>query len=262
MKSNCTFPILLLSISSRVLCQPAVTNVQPVIPQEPSIMAVLIDKYQQGGPIMWMLAALSVIAFAFALERIIVLVVQGHKLSPSGFLKVLENTLAIKDKTSMQKVEGLTAYCEKRGGVTSVVMLEAMDKWKQAVKQGFPPLELKSWIQTAVDEKSLVATPVLEARLGALANIAGISPLIGLLGTVTGMIMSFDKMAESQGGARPDELAGGISVALITTAGGLIVAIPVLLIHGLIKAWIDNRINQIEEAALVLVDELVQLTKD
>ncbi|MBD3242141.1 MAG: MotA/TolQ/ExbB proton channel family protein, partial [Chitinivibrionales bacterium] len=70
-------------------------------------------------------------------------------------------------------------------------------------------------------------------------------------------IQAFEVMASAAGGAKPDELAGGISVALITTATGLIIAIPVLIIYNGIKANIENYVMLVEEAAIHLVDTLI-----
>lgn len=95
----------------------------------------------------------------------------------------------------------------------------------------------------------------LERFVGALSTIAAITPLLGLLGTVLGMIKVFTVITTS-GVGNPGELAGGISQALITTAAGLSVAIPTLIFHRLFKSKVENLIVDMEEQALQLVEAL------
>ena len=91
-------------------------------------------------------------------------------------------------------------------------------------------MDSKQWMTQAVEDKGRVEIPILEQRLSIISTIAGIAPLIGLFGTVIGMVAAFETMASAAGGAKPDELSGDISVALLTTSGGLIVAIPSLIV--------------------------------
>ena len=95
----------------------------------------------------------------------------------------------------------------------------------------------------------------LERFLGALGTIAAVSPLLGLLGTVLGMIKVFTVITTS-GVGNPSELAGGISQALITTAAGLTVAIPCLILHRLFKAKVENLVVGMEEESLQLIEAL------
>ena len=97
----------------------------------------------------------------------------------------------------------------------------------------------------------------MEKSLKGLSTVATISPLLGLLGTVIGMIGAFETMAQSAGGAKPDELSGNISVALLTTAGGLMVAIPSLIIYSYLKSTMEGYILEMEEVALLMVDTVV-----
>jgi biopolymer transport protein ExbB len=95
----------------------------------------------------------------------------------------------------------------------------------------------------------------LERYLGLLGTIATISPLLGLLGTVLGMIEAFTVLAV-QGGGTPATLGGGISKALITTAAGLTVAIPTILLHKYLTSRVDRMVLEMEEYSLHLVDLL------
>lgn len=95
----------------------------------------------------------------------------------------------------------------------------------------------------------------LECCLTTLGTIAVISPLMGLLGTVVGMIMTFDVIT-SQGLGQPADLAGGISTALLTTAAGLIVALPAVIAHRALRARVDRLVIDMEREALRLLDAL------
>jgi len=95
----------------------------------------------------------------------------------------------------------------------------------------------------------------LECCLTTLGTIAVISPLLGLLGTVVGMIMTFEVIT-SQGLGQPADLAGGISTALLTTAAGLIVAVPTVIAHRAFRAKLDRLIIDMEREAMRLLDGL------
>ncbi|MEW6728720.1 MAG: MotA/TolQ/ExbB proton channel family protein [Pseudomonadota bacterium] len=95
----------------------------------------------------------------------------------------------------------------------------------------------------------------LECCLTTLGTIAVISPLLGLLGTVVGMIMTFDVIT-TQGLGRPSDLAGGISTALLTTAAGLIVAVPSVIAHRAFRAQVDRLVIDMEREAMRLLDGL------
>jgi biopolymer transport protein ExbB len=118
------------------------------------------------------------------------------------------------------------------------------------------PIELKTWMKTGVEERANVELPALEAHLGALAVISNVATLCGLFGTVIGMIQSFTSMANSPGGVKADEMAGGIAVALVCTAGGLVVAVPSLILYNVLKGFIEGFVLQIEDASVEMIDIL------
>ncbi len=110
-------------------------------------------------------------------------------------------------------------------------------------------------IKAVVEETGRREAAPLQRFLGLLSTIATISPLLGLLGTVLGMIRAFNVIA-SQGMGTPATLGGGISEALITTAAGMTVAIPVILAHRYLSGRLDQLIIEMEEYSLRLVDLL------
>ena len=110
-------------------------------------------------------------------------------------------------------------------------------------------------MKESIEEAGRQIVHKLEHFLNVLGTIATIAPLLGLLGTVVGMIQSFSAIV-SQGVGDPSVLAGGISVALLTTAGGLVVAIPSVIFHRYFERLVDEYVVQMEAEALKLVDVL------
>jgi len=115
-----------------------------------------------------------------------------------------------------------------------------------------------------MEDASLFEVPKLESRLTALATIAHISPLLGLLGTVTGMTESFHTIqvrAASLNPVTPGDLAGGIGEALLTTVAGLMVAIPTFVAYNYLVNHINHIILDMERGATELVNFIFQITE-
>ena len=107
----------------------------------------------------------------------------------------------------------------------------------------------------AVQEKILHELPQLERFMSAIAILAGVAPLLGLLGTVTGMITTFETIAIF-GSGEPRLMAGGISEALLTTATGLVIAIPILFIHSYLSGRTENLMADMERFSATLLNLL------
>jgi biopolymer transport protein ExbB len=112
-------------------------------------------------------------------------------------------------------------------------------------------------LKESIEDAGRHAVHDLERYLNALGTIAAISPLLGLLGTVSGMIRAFSAIT-TQGVGNPAVLAGGIAEALITTAAGLIVAIPAMIAYRYLRRRIDSLVVLIEQEAIHFVDALVR----
>ncbi len=116
-------------------------------------------------------------------------------------------------------------------------------------------------MEDAIQEQLLYEMPKLQRFLGGIAILAAVAPLLGLLGTVTGIIRTFG-VIQSFGNANPSLMAGGISEALITTAAGLIIAIPLLLAHSLLKGRVQTILSDAEKHAATLLNTLTYNTAD
>ncbi len=108
-------------------------------------------------------------------------------------------------------------------------------------------------IENGLQEAILSEMPAMERFLSTLGMLAAIAPLLGLLGTVTGMIDTFHVMTLF-GTGDPRMMSGGISEALVTTMLGLSVAIPMMLAHTLLSRTVDNMIGQMEEKGVAFVN--------
>ena len=165
-----------------------------------------------GGPFMWPLLACSVLIIAISIERLWFL--QERLVSPKGLSNQLLNLInkdLISEKQSLE-ISNLSSL--------GFLLINCI-KYKDLQREN---------LESKIEEKAIEIKYVLERNLNMLGTIATISPLLGLLGTVVGMITAFTGLTETSG-ANPDLLAAGISQALITTAFGLLIAVPGLVLH-------------------------------
>jgi biopolymer transport protein ExbB len=114
-------------------------------------------------------------------------------------------------------------------------------------------------VKEAVEERGGREAVILEKRVGILSTIANLTPLLGLLGTVSGMIKTFNVIS-LQGAGNPAQLAGGIAEALITTATGLCIAIPTLVCHRILKDKAQSLIFEMEENSIRIIEIMENTT--
>ncbi len=196
-----------------------------------------------GGKLVILLITLSIMDVAIIIERSLSLRKAAGKQPIPKFFKT-----AI-DQIRDGKIDEAITICDKQRGSVANVLKSALARYKE-VSGGKSTTDVEKQlveVQRAVDESMMLETPLLEKNLIALSTIASIATMVGLLGTVIGMIRSFAAMA--QAGA-PDAigLATGISEALINTAGGLVVAIIGIVAYNFFVNKVDNFTFQIDEA--------------
>lgn len=197
---------------------------------------------QKGGPLMYLILFCSVVSFGVIIERLIVL--NRAKIDFSAFMnKVVD---AIRRNRLMEAIE----TCDRTKSPLGTIIKAGI------LKQSSSRQEIKE----AMQEAALSEVPKLEKNLNILATLAHVTPLLGLLGTVTGMVQAFQVIQEKAGALNPvspGDLAGGIWEALLTTVGGLGVAIPTLVAYNFLVTKVDNFVINIERSAT----ELVQILK-
>ncbi|MBN1231797.1 MAG: MotA/TolQ/ExbB proton channel family protein [Candidatus Coatesbacteria bacterium] len=198
----------------------------------------LRDLWQQGGFFMWGLLICSIVGLIFSIERFIVLFVMLD-IDQTAFRKEIKDTLLDKSIELDAAVDKAGKVCDKYPGPVAAVFKSGLYK---ATLLGLDAAT------KAMETRAGIELSFLERGLVALSSVVNIAPLIGFLGTVSGMINAFDAIALA-GQVKPQIVASGISEALITTAAGLMIAIPVQAVQNLCLSRIDKFVVAIEEAA-------------
>lgn len=198
---------------------------------------------RDGGPVMWPLLALSIIALAFIIERFFAL--RRARINVNEFLAKIRKALIVN-----HSVREAIKICEQYRGPVASIMKAGLLKYGQP----------KEDIEKTIENAALYEMGRLERGLVVLATVANIAPLLGFLGTVTGMINAFDALMEA-GLTNPGLVAGGISEALITTAAGLIVAIPVQMAYNYFMSRINRFVRDIETATNMLLETFIEMDR-
>ena len=209
----------------------------------PDIGGTLWKYIQDGGPVMWPLLAFSIVALAFIVERFIAL--RRARINVNEFLAKVRKALIVN-----HSVRDAVKICEQYRGPVSSIMKAGL------LKYGQPKEEVEKTIENA----AIYEMGRLERGLVVLATTANVAPLLGFLGTVTGMIRSFDALATA-GLSNPGLVASGISEALITTAAGLIIAIPVQLCYNYFMNRINRFVRDIETATNMLLETFGEMER-
>lgn len=197
----------------------------------------MLELFHKGGPLMYLILLCSVLALAIFLERL--WTYYRLRRGNEGVVREVE------DLVRKGRIDEALVVCQRVGTPLARILTAALRS------VGRP----REHIKTVVEEVGSREAAPLERYLGLLGTIATISPLLGLLGTVLGMIEAFTVIA-SQGVGTPATLGGGISKALITTAAGLTVAIPTILLHKYLTSRMDRIILEMEEYSMHVVDLL------
>ncbi len=198
------------------------------------MMGYLMD----GGWMMLPLLICSIAMVAVIIDRSRAFRAAG-RLDPDALRREVSALVASGD------LAGAAAACERSEGPVAAVMLTGVLKLISMREKGKPEPEIEAGVTKSMEDYAPKAMNCLEQRLGSMVLVASISPLIGMCGTVTGMINSFSVMAEAAG-LDAGAVAGGISEALITTAAGLIIAIPGVVAYNMFQKKVEDWNMQLE----------------
>mgnify|MGYP000249411295 FL=1 len=199
----------------------------------------MLELVKAGGWLMLPILICSVLALAIIIQRFYTL--RRSRVIPDGALQAVYRQYKAGNLTS----EYINSLREK--SPLEQILAAALINRNQP----------RGVMKEAIEEEGRQIVHGLEYFLGALATIAAITPLLGLLGTVLGMIDVFAAIVSS-GVGNPGVLAGGISKALITTAAGLSIAIPTMIFHQILSSRVDQLILDMEDKAVQMVDVLHQ----
>ena len=200
----------------------------------------MVYYFNKGGPLMWVLLGLLVVGIVIAIVKFIILMLAS--INSEKFLNKILSLL------EANKVEDALKICEKTRGPVSAVFhagISRLDKGLEAAER-------------AMENTAAIEVAFLESGLIWLSTIVSVAPMIGFLGTVQGMIVAFEQIARSND-IIPSEVAGGISTALLTTFGGLTVAIPLQIIYNYFVQRIDKMVVDTEDSANNLVETLLEM---
>lgn len=207
---------------------------------KPSGHQIIKDKFIEGDPV-WMTPVLIcfLVGLTIVIERLITLYLSG--INTQKFVARIEDLLKSKG------VEAAKEECRLTRGPVASIYYQGLDRVDEGIEK----------VEASVQSYGSVQMGILEKGMVWISLFIALSPMLGFLGTVVGMIQAFDKIAEV-GDISPTIVASGIKVALLTTVAGLIVAIILQIFYNLILSKIDSIANDMEEASISLTDMLIK----
>lgn len=216
----------------------AAENAAPARPAPKGIPGDPIGVLDALGPFRYPLGLTSIIVVWFTIERLVVL--RRGRVIPRPFIRRFFDHLEegkLDPKSAMK-------LCEESGSPIAAIFAHGLRKW------GKSSVEVEQAIIDGGDRQ----VSQLRKHLRVLNGAATVAPLLGLLGTVVGMIESFNRIATMEAMGKSEQLAGGIGVALLTTAVGLMIAIPALIMYMFLSGKVDALVIEMDGLAQDLVD--------
>jgi len=200
----------------------------------------MVELFFKGGPFMWPLLLMLFFGIVVSFERLWTL--SRASIDTKQFFAEVQESL------KQRGPEGAAEVCSLTRGPVASVLHAGLLRLDRGIDH----------VEKAIEESGAVEMAFLEKGMVWLSTVANISPLLGFLGTVSGMINAFEAIRQA-GDVDPSVVAGGISEALITTASGLIIAIPIQAFHNFFVSKIDKIIIDMQESSSQFVEELIQL---
>ena len=220
------------------LLQTGIEAAAEAVPQQQEMTMSLFGLFMKGGALMWVLLALSFVAINIFGKKWWILRKAGT--INHNFMK------DIRDLIHDGKIKSAEALCQKYDSPMARLVEKGIDRIGRPLQD----------IQTAVENTGNVEVSRLEKGLPILATIAGGAPMIGFLGTVTGMVQAFFNMANAGNNIDISLLSGGIYVAMITTVGGLVVGIPAYFGYNYLTSKISDIVFKMESITIDFMDVL------
>lgn len=210
--------------------------VAPALAQEEGERQSVLDVIQTGGVVGYVLMALSVVAVALIVDGFLIL--RRDRTLPDGLAEEVQKL------AKEGRARELASLANTNESMVARIVAAGLTKGEL----GMPA------VREAMRQAGIIELTRLRQRIGYLGFVGTIAPMLGLLGTVLGMISSFQVLGVNRSAADPGELALGISEALLTTTLGLIVAIPVLFFHGFLR----NRTTMIGHEISAICEGVIQ----
>ncbi|MCF8242143.1 MAG: MotA/TolQ/ExbB proton channel family protein [Melioribacteraceae bacterium] len=198
----------------------------------------------KGGWVLLPILIASIVAVAIIVDRYLVL--RKSKMNVPAFLVKIRSILKKKD------INAAMQFCRDDKSPTANIVRKGLKKYRFGHER----------VKEAIESAGRQEISKLERGLSVLATISGVAPLLGFLGTVTGMISAFMKIEDLQGAANPSDLAGGIWEALLTTAFGLAVGIVAFTFYNYLVSSINKLVLDMEVISNDVVDQLEEMQKN
>ena len=196
----------------------------------------LFELFAAGGPVMWLILATSIVALYVIVERVLAL--RKAQEIPDDFAKQLRHFIRDGDTKSA------ILYAARHDIPLARVIKTGLSKLHRGYRR----------VQQAMEDQGRAEVNALQTRMGLLATVAGVAPLLGFLGTVIGIAITFNEIASAGGQVSADLLADGISQALYTTVFGLVVGIPAFAGFNYLNGMIRGIVNDLEAEARDIFD--------
>jgi biopolymer transport protein ExbB len=206
------------------------------------LYTTVVKFFQEGGLFMYPIAIVLALGLAIAIERWAYLTVTTAK------NKALWNAVTPHLKTG--NLAGAIQVTSRSGAAIGQIMTYGLNRVRSARR--------REDVEQAMEESLMEVMPRLEKRTHYLATFANIATLLGLLGTIVGLISAFTAVATANPAEKADLLSASISVAMNTTAFGLIVAIPLLLVHTLLQTKTTEIIDSLEMASVKFLNAITE----
>lgn len=203
-------------------------------------MSFVLNFFRDGGPFMYIILVVSVIAMATVIERGYMILFR-YNLNGAAFMAQIQKLIMANNIDRAIKL----CNAESNAALTKVL------------KAGLTRANRRTEdIMTAVEEATLEVVPMLQKRTPYLGMWANVATLLGLLGTISGLVQAFKAVAAASPETKQTMLAAGISVAMYTTAFGLVVAIPVMICHSVIENRTKKLVDEIDQYSVKLINLL------
>jgi biopolymer transport protein ExbB len=197
----------------------------------------------KGGWLMLPIFIASIIAVAIIVDRYIV--IRKSKLNVPAFL------IKIREYLKQRNIEGAVSFCSEDKSPAANIVKRGLKKYRLGHER----------VKEAIESAGKQEISKLERGISVLATISGVAPLLGFLGTVTGMISAFMRIEDLQGAANPSDLAGGIWEALLTTAFGLAIGIVSFTFYNYLVSSINKLVLDMEVVSNDVIDILEEVSK-
>jgi len=203
-------------------------------------MMFVLDFFREGGEFMYLILVISVIAMATVIERGYMILFR-YNINGAAFMAQIQKLVMANNNDRAIKL----CNAESNSALTRVLKAGLTRANRSALE-----------IQNAVDEATLETIPMLMKRTPYLGMWANVATLTGLLGTISGLVIAFKAVATAAPEEKQQMLAQGISVAMYTTAFGLVVAIPTMIAHSVISNRTVKLIDEIDQYSVTLINLL------